>query len=149
MLITLSLFILVESVERITVLCLQLLELQVKLLNLLAKSALYRVCIEEALDFLFTEQEFVFDQRLHINIALDDSLEKLSKIGALRFLPFDFRSGIGVNTGSFGVDRLVLVTRGKVSASGQQLINLVLDLDDLRSGVDHITIIGTGTRVDL
>ena len=64
-------------------------------------------------------------------------------------MPFDFRSGIGVNTGSFGVDRLVLVTRGKVSASGQQLINLVLDLDYLRGGVDHITIVGTGTRVDL
>ena len=64
-------------------------------------------------------------------------------------MPFDFRSGIGVSTGSFGVDRLVLVTRGKVSASGQQLINLVLDLDDLRGGVDNITIVGTGTRVDL
>ena len=45
--------------------------LQVQLLDLLSKRLLDRVRVKEALNFLGAEQEFVLDQRFHVDIALN------------------------------------------------------------------------------
>ena len=61
-----------------------------KFFDFLAKCRLNWVGVDETLNLLLAEQEFVLDERFHICVALDNCLEKLSEIGALRLLTFHF-----------------------------------------------------------
>lgn len=53
----------------------QLLDMQIKLLDLLSQGLLNWVGVQKSLDFLLTEQKFVFDQCLHVTITVDHSLQ--------------------------------------------------------------------------
>ena len=83
-----------------------------KFLNLLAESLLDGVRVQETLNLLFTEEELFLDHRLHVGVAINDSLQELCEVGTLGLLAVLLGPRVGVNARFFSVNRLVGILGG-------------------------------------
>ena len=121
----------------------------IELFNLLTERQLHRIRFQKASNLLLAEKELVFDERLHVSVAVDYSLEKLTKVSALATLAFHVES---LRAGEYAlllmVNGHVVVARWQIVLNGHEFINPVSDVHNFLCRVDHI-IVTTSSRVDL
>lgn len=119
------------------------------LFDLLTKRLLHRVSIEEALDFLATEQEFVLDQCLHVDVAFNNSFEELGKVSALATATFLIQRTMACEgTALLRVDRSIIVARGQILLACKEVVDSIPDIYDLLRCVNLVGV-ATSSRVDL
>lgn len=116
---------------------------------MLTKTHLFHVAVEETLDLLRAKQELVLDQRLHVDIAVDDGFKELGEVCALTTTSILVESTMrGKGTAIFRIDWNIVVTRGQVVLCGEEMFNFGKHVDNLLRCIDLVCIMAC-TWVDL